>query len=106
MLANLWVKLPAYFGNWWIKLNHIYFFLIYEPTWRIDGLLIDCVQVYSGLYVNEAADLEDEDFESLDDPAVVRYQDRSAYIYMSEILKKITKYLSQAACSNIFFFSI
>ena len=80
------------------------FFLTYELTWRIDVLLIDCVQVYSGLYVNEAADLEDEDFESLDDPAVVRYQDRSAYIYMSEILKKITKYLSQAACSNIFFF--
>jgi len=38
----------------------------------------EIIKVYSGLYVNEAADLEDEDFESLDDPAV-RVEDPNTF---------------------------
>ena len=34
-------------------------------------LYTNYVKVYSGLYVNEAADLEEEEFESLDDPQTV-----------------------------------
>ena len=32
-----------------------------------------CVQVYSGLYVNEAGDLDDEEFDDLDQPQIVSH---------------------------------
>ena len=45
--------------------------LISWLTGWLSGLSKLIVQVYSGLYVNEAADLDDEDFEDLDQPQVV-----------------------------------